>query len=1012
MTGLIIHIGKRLLQLMLLLLSETFLTLQAQHIGYKQYTVADGLVQSEVTVIHQDQKGFIWVGTKMGLSRFDGIAFEIIRDSANIFRSSLWYIDTLNDSTLIVLTSRGYGLITYGKTGMNIKTGDIAFPYYCRWIRNKKLEIIGMVGEKPSLFVIDHTGVREEKCPIPGLTKQEIFDHRGFRVFYSSKYNAYYLTDLEGIFAVVKNNRRSTLQIPVREFITGMDGELYLYTIATETITQKTAITINRINDTVIAPFYQSGPRFANHELAGCIIDSDRFFIADPFDQSLIRYSNEKEERFKTDHVTGWHQFYDQEGNLWMGGPLGLTRLFSFSVVKFTEKDGYIPNGQSVFTDANDDLVVASFDRGLHILKDGVFQSVPVRNLHEPAARVNLYPGGRRDSRGIAHIMCVPNTVVRWDGKNIIYPEKYPLGGAFCFFDDTEKRLWYYGTDGGLLIQPYQGKYFVDSVFPGKKKNKIVAIAKDRKGRLVLGGFQGTSFWSKEGTIHLPTPEIPYDQGSNAMATDLKGNIWIGNTDGLYLFDGEKFRKIGNSRFNDFIVSLHMVDTSFLFIGGLRAFGLLDLKRFYSGDTALIHYFDRNSGFTGEECQQNAVTTDTAGNLWFLGTNNLFRISPRALARPPASVPVYITRVSVITPGLGDTSLSPRTMPVSVLEFRYRDNNIRFDFAGLYFQAPDQVRYRYRLDGYSEAWSNPASERYATFTNLSPGTYTFRVLAASDSGDWPDQEASITIIIHPAFWQTWWFRILIPLMFAVLFFWLGFIFMNRKRKRETEKLETEKRMAELHLISMRNQIDPHFTFNAINSIASVILKEEKEKAYSFFVKLSAMIRQVLTSGDKITRPLAEELGFVKNYLEIEKLRFRESFQFAIEVEEGVNPDQEVPKMVIQTYAENALKHGLLNKKEGEGLLTIKISEESGNLRIVVEDNGIGRQAARKLGSQSTGKGLHILNSYYDFFNRYNQHKIQHEIVDLFTDQNQPAGMRVVVIIPSGFHFQLKLHETR
>ena len=86
----------------------------------------------------------------------------------------------------------------------------------------------------------------------------------------------------------------------------------------------------------------------------------------------------------------------------------------------------------------------------------------------------------------------------------------------------------------------------------------------------------------------------------------------------------------------------------------------------------------------------------------------------------------------------------------------------------------------------------------------------------------------------------------------------------------------------------------------MNSIASVILKDEKEKAYSFFVKLSNLIRQVLTSGDKLTRTLAEELIFVQNYLEIEKLRFRDSFSFRINIIQPVNLEQEVPKMVIQT----------------------------------------------------------------------------------------------------------------
>lgn len=1008
----IINSVKHSIFLILFLFLCVISPLGAQHIGYKQYTVADGLVQSEVTRIHQDQKGFIWVGTKMGLSRFDGIAFETIRDSANVLRSVVWSIEKLNDSALVVLTSRGYAIITYGKAGMRMKSGFLTDPYHSYWIRNGKAEILTMHQKELALIAIDHTGAHDQKLPFPGLSAEEFLARTGCRVHYAAKHDVFYFVDFDGLFAAVKNNRRIGIISEGSAFGSGMDGDFYLQSVSAHQKKGKTEITISRVSDTVVTPLYRSGPVFANAELTSFVISPDHFYISDPFDQSLIRVFHGIEKRFKTDHITGWRQMYDMEGNLWLGGPHGLTRTFGFHIIHFSEEDGYLPNSQSVLTDANDDLVIASFDRGLQVLKNGMFRPVPVRNFFDPAARVNLYPGSRRDSRGMAHIMGPPYSVIRWDGEKILYPDKYPHGGGFSFFEDTAKRLFYYGTDHGLVLQPYHGEYTILPIYPGKKKNKIVAIEKDRKGRLILGGFQGTSIYSENQTIHLPTPDISYDLGANAMARDQKGNIWIGNNDGLWLFDGDNFRKVRCSRFNDFIASLFMVDSSYLFIGGLRAFGLLDVRKYYAEDTVLIHYYDRESGFTGEECQQNAVTIDKAGNLWFLGINNLFRISPHSAIRHAMSLPVYITRVSVATKSQEEKHRPVLTMPATIPEFGPGENNIRFDFTGLFFQAPDQVHFRYRLDGYSGDWSTPTPERYATFTNLPPGTYTFSVIAASDAGGWSENKASITFIIRPAFWQTWWFRTLVPLLFAIAFFWLGFIFMNKKRREEKEKLETEKRMAELQLISIRNQIDPHFTFNAINSIASVILKEEKEKAYSFFVKLSALIRQVLTSGDKITRPMAEELGFVRNYLEIEKLRFRDSFNFSVEIGEGVDLDREVPKMVIQTYAENALKHGLLNKKDGNGDLKISVTEESGNLHIVVEDNGIGRQAAKALGLKSTGKGMQILNSYYDFFNRYNHHKIQHEIIDIFDDQNHPAGTRVVVIIPSGFHYQSKIHETR
>jgi two-component sensor histidine kinase len=468
---------------------------------------------------------------------------------------------------------------------------------------------------------------------------------------------------------------------------------------------------------------------------------------------------------------------------------------------------------------------------------------------------------------------------------------------------------------------------------------------------------------------------------------------------------------VKNPWFNDLITSLCFIDSTKLFIGGLRGFGFLDLTGFYHRDTVVIRYFNAENGFTGNECQQNAVCLDSRGFLWVATTDNLMRIDQSNLPQAVAGPDAYIERISLIDESMKIVPLLKSSVSSGNYHLNYPGRNLRFDFCAPVFRNPSLVRYRYRLEGYDLHWSLPTTERYAVYTNLAPGKYTFYVIACNDAGIWSPKPACFSVVIHPAFWQTWWFRILVPILFAMVFFFFGFLVRNKRRKQEQEKLETEKRMAELQLISIRNQIDPHFTFNAINAIASVIMKEEKEKAYSFFVKLSSLIRQVLTSGDKITRTLADELLFVKNYLDIEKLRFRDSFDFEINIGDGVNLEQEVPKMVVQTYAENSLKHGLLNKKEGMGNLLINVHEESGNLHITVEDNGIGREAARAIGSKSTGKGMKILNQYYDFFDRYNKQKIHQEVTDLYDERHQPIGTRIKVIIPSGFNFQSPTHAT-
>jgi len=230
------------------------------------------------------------------------------------------------------------------------------------------------------------------------------------------------------------------------------------------------------------------------------------------------------------------------------------------------------------------------------------------------------------------------------------------------------------------------------------------------------------------------------------------------------------------------------------------------------------------------------------------------------------------------------------------------------------------------------------------------------------------------------------------------FLFLGFILTTRKKRLQQEKLEQEKKLAELQLISMKNQIDPHFTFNAMNAIASVVLKEDKEMAYRFFMKLSALIRSILVSGDKLTRTLGEELTFVTNYLEVEKFRFKEKFEYTLEFNGQIDSEEEVPKMVVQTYVENAIKHGLMHK-EGTGHLLVKVDLEGEGLRILITDDGIGREKAQQYSMHSTGKGLVILNGYYDYFRTFKKKNIRHEIVDLADADGNPTGTKIEIFIP-------------
>lgn len=238
------------------------------------------------------------------------------------------------------------------------------------------------------------------------------------------------------------------------------------------------------------------------------------------------------------------------------------------------------------------------------------------------------------------------------------------------------------------------------------------------------------------------------------------------------------------------------------------------------------------------------------------------------------------------------------------------------------------------------------------------------------------------------------------LYFLLIYFgMLGFAVATRKAQQNQiqHRLDTEKKIAELQLSLVKNQLDPHFTMNAINAIIHSVTQNETEKANENLKRFSRLYRSLLLSAENPLRSLREELDFCHDYLELEKARFGDAFDFKIQVAEGVDPELQVPKMIIQTHAENAVKHGL-SRKENDGLLKIDISPLPEGLEISITDNGIGRTAAAKNFGISTGKGLAIMKEFYNLYKKYYKKNISADIQDLFDEEGRPLGTRVIIRI--------------
>jgi hypothetical protein len=211
--------------------------------------------------------------------------------------------------------------------------------------------------------------------------------------------------------------------------------------------------------------------------------------------------------------------------------------------------------------------------------------------------------------------------------------------------------------------------------------------------------------------------------------------------------------------------------------------------------------------------------------------------------------------------------------------------------------------------------------------------------------------------------------------------------------------ESEIKMASLQMRAIKNQIDPHFTLNVLNAIGSLYSDENnREKADYIFGKYAKLIRQTVISSDKINVTIEEELDFIKNYIEIERFRSNISFEYSINVDKNSNTHTKIPKMLIHTFVENAVKYGIRNRSEG-GLLKITVRSDENMCNVIIEDNGPGIELNVHSVS-GTGKGLKILNELIDLYHKLEKKKITYTLQDILENGNAVVGTKAIINIPS------------
>lgn len=329
----------------------------------------------------------------------------------------------------------------------------------------------------------------------------------------------------------------------------------------------------------------------------------------------------------------------------------------------------------------------------------------------------------------------------------------------------------------------------------------------------------------------------------------------------------------------------------------------------------------------------------------------------------------------------------------------YFENDLLIEFDGINYSKA-LLTYSYTMSGYDTNWFETTNKQ-RRYTNLPPGEYQFQLRSKMAQGKWSEPHV-ITFNIAMPYWEKTWFKFLaagLILAFLALVFWLR---IRSIRKKEKEKSRIALELNRLEMRALKAQLNPHFIFNSISSAILHLSKKEYDKTGFYLERFSKLLRKVLENSDHSTVKLAEEVELMRQYVQIESEHFEgEPISFEVDYNE-MNPEEiNIQPTLLQPYIENAILHGLKNKK-GKRLIRIEFCRKGKKLEVQIEDNGIGREAAKENGFYKDYKsyGMFISAKRIELLNQTNFSGVS--IDDLKNEKGEATGTRIRFEIPVSY----------
>lgn len=489
--------------------------------------------------------------------------------------------------------------------------------------------------------------------------------------------------------------------------------------------------------------------------------------------------------------------------------------------------------------------------------------------------------------------------------------------GARYVLEDSKKRLWIGFNGLGLgMYDPGDNstRYWINNE---KEKetiagNIVVDIKEDKNGFIWVSTFNGITGIKTETNEYI-TYHDKNGLRSNltcGLAVDALNRLWISTSSGLVMLDNRR-------------------------------------KNFT--------YFNEENGLPSSEFSEHPAISTSNGDIIMPSIRGYIRFNPLQYSDEKHNLIFFIASVKVFNQPYRGINQFQETKSLS---FSPEENFFTIEMEALNFNTPGQTWYAFQLDGFEKDWHYTQDPK-AVYTNVPGGNYTFRYKATANVNDWNVNEKTTAIHIGTVFYKTMWFQLLAGLWLLAAMFW--FYKKRIRRQQQVHSLQSkaqalEKEKALVMYENLKQQLNPHFLFNSLTSLSSLIQSADKKNAAAFLNNLSKTYRYILKSRDTETIALADEIKFAESYINLQKTRFERGFDVQVYVGEEFYHRKIVP-VTLQNLIENAIKHNII---DDETPLVVKIAVQDD---YVVVSNNLQK---KKFVETSNKQGLVNLQSLYGY----------------------------------------------